>query len=141
MILETKAHGKVSYEEGEVITFKKGIPGFHKLSKFILFDAKDNPVFKVLHSIEDTNIGFIVINPFDFFNDYEFTIEDKVLRDLGIEKEEEVMVLNTVTLNSDIKNITTNLKAPIIINIKTLLGEQIIIDKEKYKVKHPLIKE
>ena len=141
MILETKAHGEVSYEEGEVITFRKGIPGFDNLSKFILFDAKDNQVFKILHSIENSNIGFIVINPFDFFNEYEFTVEDKTLSDLGIEKEEDVMVLNTVTLNSDIKNITTNLKAPIIINIKSLIGEQIIIDKEKYKVKHPLIKE
>ena len=51
------------------------------------------------------------------------------------------MVFNTVTLNSDPKKITTNLKAPIIINISNNLGEQIILDKEKYKIKHPLIKE
>ncbi|WP_027633897.1 flagellar assembly protein FliW [Clostridium hydrogeniformans] len=141
MILKTRDHGEINYEEKDIITFKKGIPGLHDLRNFIIFEIKENPVFKILHSIEDMNIGFIVISPFDFFKEYELVIEDKVLKELEIEKEEEVMVLNTVTLNSNVKNITTNLKAPIIINIKSLLGEQIIIDKEKYKVKHPLIKE
>jgi flagellar assembly factor FliW len=32
-----------------------------------------------------------------------------------------------------------NLKAPIVINMDKKLGEQIIIDKEEYKIKHPLI--
>jgi flagellar assembly factor FliW len=37
-----------------------------------------------------------------------------------------------------VEHITTNLKAPIIINIKQKLGEQIILDNDKYKIKHPL---
>ena len=43
--------------------------------------------------------------------------------------------------DSDIKKITANLKAPVVINVNENLGEQVIIDKEKYKIKHPLVKE
>ena len=40
-----------------------------------------------------------------------------------------------------IDEITANLKAPVVINVNENLGEQVIIDKEKYKIKHPLVKE
>ena len=53
----------------------------------------------------------------------------------------DVSVFSLVTLNSDIKKITANLKAPVVINVNENLGEQVIIDKEKYKIKHPLVKE
>ena len=73
--------------------------------------------------------------------DYEFKIPDNYIKELQIAKPEEVLVLTTVTLNSNIENMTTNLKAPIIINIKEKLGEQLILDNDKYKIKQPLFKE
>jgi flagellar assembly factor FliW len=51
------------------------------------------------------------------------------------------MVITTITLNSEAKKITTNLQGTIIINISNNLGEQIILDNSKYKIKQPLIGE
>jgi len=51
------------------------------------------------------------------------------------------LIVTTVTLNSDVKKITTNLQGPIVINISSNLGEQIIVDNSKYKVKEALVKE
>lgn len=141
MNIETKYHGSIEYEEKDIICFHKGLPGFTNLTKFILFPVKDNPIFNVLHSVEDSKIGLVVISPFEILKDYEFSLEEELINRLTIEEPEQVQVLNTVTLNSDIKKITTNLKAPIIINIKENLGEQIILDEDKYSIKHPLIKE
>lgn len=141
MILESKIHGTIDYKENDIITFNKSILGFSDFKKFILFDLKDNHVFKVLHSLEDNSIGFIVINPFDFFKEYEIKLNDKVVKNLKIEDTNEVMVLNTITINNEVKKITTNLRAPIIININKSLGEQIVLENEKYKIKEPLVKE
>lgn len=141
MILESKIHGIIEYEENDIIVFKKSILGFSDLNKFILFDLKDNAVFKVLHSLEDNSIGFIVINPFDFFKEYEFKLSDEVKKNIKIEDTNEVMVLNTITINNEVKKITTNLRAPIIVNINKSLGEQIVLETEKYKIKEPLVKE
>lgn len=141
MKLETKYHGTIDYEEEDIIVFEKGIPGFENLKKFIVFTLTDNELFKIIHSLEDTDIGLIAVNPFDFMEDYEIKLTDEIVDNLKINKEEDVMILNTVTMNSKAKSITTNLKAPIIINIKEGLGEQLILDDDRYDIKSPLIKE
>lgn len=141
MIIETNLHGKINYEEKDIIVFEKSILGFNDLKKFILFELKDNPIFRVLHSIEDESLGFIVINPFDFFGKYEIELSNELIKSLKVKNAKEIIVLNTITINSQIDKITTNLRAPIIININKSLGEQIILYNENYKIKEPLIKE
>ncbi|AYD40716.1 flagellar assembly protein FliW [Clostridium fermenticellae] len=140
MKLRTKYHGVVDYKEDEIIYFKKGIPGFEKLKKFILFKVEGNEDFSVLHSVEDKSIGLIVISPFYIVKDYEFELDDKKMKELKIENKNEVVVLTTVTLNSKVEGITINLKAPIIINIKKCLGEQIILDNPDYLIKYPIVR-
>jgi len=140
MELVTKYHGTRTYSDEDVIVFKKGLPGFKELKNFIIFPLESNEVFSILHSIEATEVGLIMVSPFTVLSDYEFKIPDNYINELEIVKPEEVLVLTTVTLNSNIENMTTNLKAPIIINIKEKLGEQLILDNEKYKIKQPLFK-
>lgn len=140
MKLNTKYHGIVEYKEEDVITFKKGLPGFESLRSFILIPVEENSIFTILHSIEEEDIGLVLVSPFEADANYEIKLHDDKVNELKIQSPSEVLILNTVTLNSDIKLITTNLKAPIIINIKEKLGEQIILDNDKYKIKHPLFK-
>ena len=141
MKIHTKYHGVREYNEDDVITFKRGIPGFEELKKFIIFQVEDNEVFNILHSIENEDLGFVVVSPFYVMEDYEFHLTDRVIEELKIKSPEDALVLNTVTLSSKLEDVTTNLQAPIIINIKEKLGEQIIVDNGKYKIKHPLFKE
>lgn len=139
MKLNTKCHGVIEYTEENIITFKKGLPGFEKLKKFILVPLKDNDLFSVLHSVEDYEIGFIAISPFKVIKEYEFKLDDNKLKELNITSKEQVIVVNTVTLNSNIENITVNLRAPIVINNAEKLALQVILNNDKYLVKHPLI--
>jgi flagellar assembly factor FliW len=140
MELVTKCHGVREYSDEDVIVFKKGLPGFKELRSFIIFPLESNEVFSILHSIEAAEVGLVLVSPFTILADYEFKIPDAFTKQLHIDKPEEVLVLTTVTLSSNIENMTTNLKAPIIINIKEKLGEQLILDNDKYKIKEPLFK-
>lgn len=141
MELNTKYYGVKEYDESEIIAFPKGIPGFEHLKQFILFPVEDNEVFSVMHSIEDLEIGFVVVSPFYVMKEYEFKLEDENINELKIQNESDVLVVNTVCLNKDAKKITTNLKAPIIININSRIGKQLILDNDKYLIKYPLFKE
>ncbi len=141
MVFNSKIHGDITYEEKDIITFNKGIPGFNDLEKFFLVDLEGLEPFKLLHSLENNDVGMIVISPYDFFQDYEVKLSQETINNLNIKSPDEVRLINTVTLNSDPNKITTNLQGPIIINISNNLGEQIIIDNSKYKVKQPLAKE
>lgn len=137
----SKVHGKINYEEKNIITFKKGIPGFSELKKFVIVEMEDYEPFKLLHSLENSEVALIVTSPYEFYEDYEIKLKDETINNLNIKEPCEVMVISTVTLNSDVKKITMNLQGPIVINTSNNLGEQIIVDNSKYKVKTPLMKE
>jgi len=138
MILNTRYHGAKEYTEEDIIVFRKGLPGFENCTKFILFNLEDDELFSILHSIEDTSLGFVLVSPFQIMKDYEFELVEDKRKELQIQSEEELIVMNTVSINSNLEKITTNLKAPIIINRKGKLGEQIILSNEKYSLKHPV---
>ncbi|WP_461613065.1 flagellar assembly protein FliW [Clostridium sp. Marseille-QA1073] len=140
MELNSKHHGVINYSEEDIIFFKNGLLGFEDLKKFIVFPLKDNDNFSIIHSIEE-DLGIILISPFMVKKNYEFKLEENILEELKIKEANEVMVYTTVTLNSNIEKITTNLKAPIVINRFSKLGKQIIIDNESYKIKEPIFKE
>ena len=135
----SKVHGEMQYEENNIITFNKGIPGFNELKKFILLDLHEYEPFKLLQSLEEDEISLIVTSPYEFFKEYEIKLSEETIKNLKIESPEQVIILTTVTLNSDVKKITTNLQGPIVINTSNNFGEQIILDNSKYKVKSPLI--
>lgn len=135
----SKVQGEIKYEENNIITFSKGLPGFDKLRKFILLDLQEYEPFKLLQSLEDDEISLILTSPYEFFKEYEIKLSEEVIKNLNIESSNQVMILTTITLNSDVKKITTNLQGPIVINTSNNFGEQIILDNSKYKVKSPLI--
>lgn len=140
MKLNTKYHGVLNYDKKDTIIFKKGIPGFEDLKKFILIPAEENHLFYILHSIENTDIGIVVASPFNALEDYEFDLDDDRAHELNIKSIKDVLIMNTVTLNSKLENITINLKAPIVININQNIGEQLILDNGSYPLKYPLFK-
>lgn len=138
MELISPVHGKMIYEDNEIITFEKGIPGFDSLKKYIIKEVGNDSPFNILQSIEDKDIGFIIISPFLIHNDYEIKLSEEIIKKLNIENPEDVLLYSIVTLNSKVEDITANLKAPLVINIKNKKGEQYIIDKEKYSVKEKI---
>lgn len=137
----SKIHGQIEYSEKNIVTFNKCLPGFDNLTKFILIDLKEYEPFKLLQSLENDEISLILTSPYEFYNEYEIKLSEELLKSLNIENQEQVLVLTTVTLNSDLMKITTNLQGPIIINISNNFGEQIVLADSEYKVKSPLVKE
>lgn len=121
------------------IKFEKGIPGFEEYKIFELNDIEENENLKMLISEKDMNVGFITISPFKIKKDYEIDLNDEILDALSIEKAEDVMLLNIITLGKSLETSTVNLKAPLVINIKNKKGKQLILQDDKYKIKEPLM--
>ena len=133
-------HGKMEYSESEVLTFEKGIPGFQDLKKFIIKEVSAESPFSVMQSVEDRYIGFIIISPFLIDDEYEIKLSDEIIKLLNIENPEDILLYTIVTLKEKIEDITTNLKAPLVINTKNNKAEQYILDSEKYKIREKVFK-
>ena len=139
MEILSPVHGKITYDEDEIIIFEKSIPGFNDIKRFILKEIEGSS-FKLLQSIDDVTVGFVVISPFEVEENYEINLSEEVIKTLEIKEATDVLLYSLVTLNSKVEKITVNLKAPVVINVNNKKAEQFIIDKEKYKIKHPLMK-
>ena len=68
--------------------------------------------------------------------DYNPVVEDELLTHIGELTEENLVIFLTMTVPSDIMQMSVNLKAPIIINADTRKAAQIMVENQDYEVKY-----
>ena len=91
-----------------------------------------------LREEEEDGLAFVVIEPGGVLPDYSLEIADGDINVLGITGPEDTMILNIVTLLPEQPSkISLNLVGPIIVNRKSLVGKQCIINNhEDYSARH-----
>lgn len=139
MLVNTKYFGQIDLDEDKIIHFEHGIMGFENLKNYtILFDIEegDSPNISWLQSLEEPMLALPVINPLYVKADYDPVVEDELLKPLGEITDENLVILLSITVPSDINKMTANLKAPFIINSDTRKGTQIIVENPDYEVKY-----
>jgi flagellar assembly factor FliW len=136
----TRAFGEIEIDESKVIEFPGGIIGFPDLQHFVLLydEEQGSNTVKWLQSVEEPGFAMPVINPLIVKEDYNPSVDDELLKPLGEMKDEDMVVLVTMTIPHELEKMTVNLRGPIIINSATCKGCQIIIDSDEYKVKYPI---
>lgn len=123
----------------KIITFSAGLPGLPaELTRFELAALADDSPFFFLQSLQDENVGFILINPFAFFCTYEFDLPDEETEALGVFTSRQVTVFCIVNASRGIKNATVNLLAPVVINTASGAARQAVLVDERYGIRHPL---
>jgi len=140
MKIQTTRFGELEIADSSVITFNKGIPGFEESKKYVLIPADDKgeTPFFFLQSIDREEVNFFLVDPFSFFKEYDVKLEEQMVERLELESPNDALVLTTVTAKGEIKDATTNLKAPLVINNSKQLGMQIVLDNKDYQIKQPL---
>jgi flagellar assembly factor FliW len=142
MLLKTKHFGEIEIDENKIIKFEDGLPGFDKLKKYtLLYNEENESPFKWLQSVDEPNLAFVVIDPFYIKSDYDIEISEEIMAKLGIEKPEDVDIYSIVVVPEDITKMSTNLKAPVIINTNKSKGAQIILEADTYKIRHYILEE
>lgn len=138
MIIETDKFGSFDTKDSKIIEFPLGIPGFEDLQKFIILEISETKPIYWLQSTENRSIALPVIISFEIIDDYNIDIRENELDDLRVESENDLLIMNVVVIPQDVKKMTVNLAAPIIINAKLGLGKQIIIDAKELPIRMPV---
>ncbi len=142
MILQTKYFGEIDVREDRVVHFQNGIPGFEEVKKYILIDnEEEGSPFKWLQGIEGVKPAFVIIDPFAVKKDYEVNLSNEIMKEMDIKEAGEVAVYCIVVVPDDISKMTMNLQAPLIINTAKMAGRQLILDTDRYGVRHYILEE
>lgn len=141
MNIRTKYHGEIQVNEEDIITFEQGIPGFPNENHFILLPLDQESPFIIMQSQTTIELGFVVVNPFLFFQNYEFDLLENDKEVLKITAQEDIQILSILTVKDPFSESTVNLQAPVIINHKEKLAKQIILNNTPYTTRHRIIQE
>lgn len=136
MTVNTSRFGEVSYNDDELLIFPRGIPAFEDNHKWILAGSDDNAI-RWLQNIEDGSLALPVTSPDAVRSDYNAKIPDDELKLIGTQNFSELAFLIVLSVpENEPWNMTANLRAPILINIRTRKAVQVIALNEEYPIKH-----
>ncbi len=140
MIIQTD-YGSVEYSEEDLIIFPDGLFGFPKLTRYLLLrinEEEDDDSMLLMVSEEDSNVVFVLINPFVLCSDYSPALSMEELACLSATENGELSYYVICVLRNDYLENTVNLKCPLVINPKTRHGIQIILKNTSYDYCHKL---
>lgn len=143
MKIKTKYLGEIEINKEQIINFPKGLLGFEDHKEFVILNIEGNAHFKFLQDIHHEYISFLIVNPWDFYEDYDIELPDDKLINIEIDPKgnTQMAIYNIVTLGNSLQESTCNLLAPIVINLEDKKGKQFVLDNSPYSTKHRLLPE
>lgn len=140
MAVETKLFGKIEIEQEKIITFEKGLIGFPELTKFALIHNSERKDSKIrwMQSLDNGEMAFPVIDPCCILDEYDPMVNNELMERLGEYKDASDLILFVILrVPEDIKDMSINLKAPVIINTLNNKAIQLIVEGD-YAVRFPV---
>lgn len=132
-------YGTVEYQQDDLIFFPDGVFGFPKLTRFLLLRMKEgDDSLLLMVSVEDSDVIFVLINPFFLLSDYSPVLTPEELSCLEAMDSGELSYYAICVVQNDYLENTVNLKCPLVINPKTRHGIQVILENSQYGYRHKL---
>src|SRR3989338_5346640 len=111
--LFTSRFGEIDIEEDKLINFTQGLLGFPDVKRYIVLDHPNNP-----------------------------DIDEHDLKGLNITEAEDCGIISIVTIpHGEPEKMTANLQGPVLVNLRTREGKQIVLESDKYPLRYSLIKD
>ena len=137
--VSTVRFGELEVEESKIVHFEAGIPAFEEEHEFLILPYSEESPYVFLQSAVSPDLAFLMTNPFVFFSDYEFELDDESQEKLGITKEEDMLIYVLLTIPGGVVgDMTANLMAPVVVNRENMQAKQLVLDRSHYTTKHRL---
>ncbi|HTW82760.1 MAG TPA: flagellar assembly protein FliW [Candidatus Sulfotelmatobacter sp.] len=136
--MELPRFGSCTFREDEVLTFPWGLPGFGHLRRFLALHLEEQEHFIWLQSLDDPSVALPTCNPFHMFPDYQVKLPEYAVSSLDLKRPEEFVFLGIVIVGPNASDMTMNLLAPVIVNLRTRTGRQVTLEGSGYSVRTPV---
>jgi len=136
--IQTTRFGEIDIDVAKIITFTEPILGFPDTKKFVLLD-NTNSLFKWLQSTEKKELAFVMMDPLQIMEKYEFSVTNDVVKDLNLSSIDKAVVLCIVNIANECASVTANLVGPIILNPGKMLAKQVVLLNSPYSLKQSII--
>lgn len=138
MIVQTTRFATLEIDDSRILEFPNGLLGFSSYRRFALLEPDDQSVFLWLQSIEAPDLAFVVTDPALWVPDYAAQVRPEHSEELGLADHADAQVL--VIVNRRDETLTANLQGPLVVNVRTRRGLQLVMAERRWNVRHELMK-
>lgn len=135
MTIETR-FGSFDASAADIVTLPDGLPGFERCRRFVVVTAPDLAPFTCLQGLDDVRPSFLTLDPRLAAAGYQAPLPAADRLRLGAASQEPLLWLSLVCLDGDRARV--NLRAPIVVNPRTMVGLQVIASESVHPIDHPL---
>lgn len=129
---------KLEVKSENLVQLPLGLLGFEEHKKYVLLAQEGEAPFVWLQMLDAPHQSFLIVPPSVVLPDYRPELSQEDVAFLGLASPEDALVFNIVTLRRN-GEATVNLKGPVVINRRTLVGKQVIPRNVGcYALHHPL---
>jgi flagellar assembly factor FliW len=128
--IEGTRFGVVEVDDQAVIDFPNGLVGFPQETRFVLLERGVGRPVGYLQSTRTPSLAFPVTDG-SFFPGYPDPPLAELARSVGL-GDEDLAVLVIVATNSQTRSLEANMLAPLVVDVSTRQGAQVVLDARKY---------
>lgn len=135
--IETR-FGTFDASRDDFITFPEGMPGFNRCRQFVLIASDDLAPLRCLQALDSPHPSFLAIDPLMVVPDYPCLLTAADRARLDARADDALLWLAVVTISAE-DSATVNLRAPLVINPRAMIGCQLVPQDWFYPVAYPLM--
>ena len=129
MHIETSRFGNLILNTDELFLFPQGMVGLETLRQWALIPDPDNESVAWLQSASRGDRAIPLVSPRAFFPEYRIHVSRRDMAALHMRPGAELYVMTTVA--GHVGKLTTNLRAPLLLNLDKRLGCQVITSDDQ----------
>lgn len=138
MQVQTSRFGPLEISKEDILEFPEGLLGFDELHQFVLLDDPNDEIFAWLQSCENPGVAFPVLEPELFTDNYDVKLTKGDLATLDLTELVGCRFFTIITIPEDPKQMTANLKAPLVINVKNRKARQCVLQDNNQAIREPI---
>lgn len=141
MKFETSRFGQIDVKAEDILIFPEGPLGFPDCTRFTLIDEEKAQPFRMLQSLDNLSLAFVVVDPLVVRQNYHFNVTQDDLKLVKAEATDDLVVYAIVTMAGELADVTVNLQGPLVINKKHKIGHQFVLIDSEYSTREPLVQQ
>jgi len=140
--VKTRNFGSINVRSDQIIYLEPGLLGFTQYHRYILIEHNREAPFLWLQCLDKPDLAFVVLDPRILVPDYQPGPLAQVTQELEVERPEDLKMLVILTIPpGKPQEMTANLMGPVVINLKTRQGKQLVLEDSQYNHKHRVLPE
>ena len=128
MKIQTSRFGILDVSDETLLIFPSGLVGFPTFRRFVVLDVAEDSDYQWLQSVDDPGLAVVIVDVHLLQPEFRVDVPDEGLAELDMIQSDPVLIMAVVTIPSGRPDQSTaNLRAPLVVNLRTRKGKQMIL--------------